>query len=453
VTREARRGAARRTSALAVLVVLGFPLVLGPQAAAAPAPSAQSLEETRQREAAAASELEDSSRVVQEAGMALAEVAHQLPLAEADVARAKGELAGAQAKLTAAREAVARAEAARAEAQAKVTEAGEKVEEGRADLDAIARRAYQRGRLGAIQDVMSAGEPDEILERAGMMRSVFRYQDGTIERLTRDRLSLARTEADLVAEERAVNRAKGVAEEGEARARQITAEAESAAQRVAQLVADREAALAVAEANRVEDERAYQEAQAASAALAERIRRAAAEAAAAEARRQAAERAAREAADRAAREAAARANRPAPPPSAPEAESPRSDRMLWPAPGRLTSSYGYRVHPIFGTRRLHAGIDIGGGMGARVSAAQTGTVILAGAASGYGTLVVISHGGDLTTAYAHMGRITVRVGQRVERGEQVGNIGNEGNSTGPHLHFEVRRDGNPVDPLGYVSPP
>ena len=131
--------------------------------------------------------------------------------------------------------------------------------------------------------------------------------------------------------------------------------------------------------------------------------------------------------------------------------------MLWPAPGRLTSRYGYRTHPIYGDRRFHAGIDIGGGYGAKVSAAESGIVTYAGYASGYGTLVVISHGQkggrDLSTAYAHMSKLSVAKGQYVERGARVGAIGNEGNSTGPHLHFEVRLGGEPVDPLDYVDPP
>ena len=107
--------------------------------------------------------------------------------------------------------------------------------------------------------------------------------------------------------------------------------------------------------------------------------------------------------------------------------------------------------------RFHAGIDIGGGLGARVRASDAGYVTYAGYASGYGTLVVISHGTvggrDLSTAYAHMGAISVREGQTVRKGQKVGEIGNEGNSTGPHLHFEVRRNGDPVDPLDYVTPP
>jgi murein DD-endopeptidase MepM/ murein hydrolase activator NlpD len=106
--------------------------------------------------------------------------------------------------------------------------------------------------------------------------------------------------------------------------------------------------------------------------------------------------------------------------------------------------------------RFHAGIDIGAPYGTTVWASDEGTVVYAGEASGYGTLVLISHGTvngqDLTTGYAHMSALLVSEGQHVTRGQQIGRVGNEGNSTGPHLHFEVRLDGNPVQPLDYVSP-
>ncbi len=461
------------------LAALAVPLVLDPAASAAPggvraavpsppplSPAAQ--EEARLREAEAADALEGSSEQVRAAGVALQAIAAEMPIAEQNVAKAKGELAGAQAKLAAARAAVERAEAARTAAEQRVGEAGLRVQQGREQVGQLARRSYQRGRLGALQDVIEAGEPQDVLERASMLRSVFRHQDGTLDRLTRDRLTLSRTEADLGAEARAVERARAGAAQGEERARQITGQAEAAAARVAQLVAERRAALQVAESNRAQDQRDYQAAQAASRELAERIRRAAAEAAAAEARRKAAEEARRKAAEAAAAaafrqqvERAARAGRPAPPPPAPAAPpastSQRAGQMLWPAPGRLTSRFGNRKHPIYGDMRFHAGIDIGGGEGAPISAAAGGTVILAGPSGGYGNLVVISHGTvngkNLTTAYAHQSTLLVREGQSVDRGQQIGRIGSTGASTGPHLHFEVRRDGDPVDPLDYVTPP
>ena len=123
----------------------------------------------------------------------------------------------------------------------------------------------------------------------------------------------------------------------------------------------------------------------------------------------------------------------------------------------MTSRFGYRRHPILGDARRHAGIDIGSDSGAPAVAAEDGVVSYAGPASGYGTLVLISHGTlggrDITTAYAHQSVLLVSTGERVRRGQQVGRVGSEGNSTGPHLHFEVRADGEPVDPLDWVSPP
>jgi len=149
---------------------------------------------------------------------------------------------------------------------------------------------------------------------------------------------------------------------------------------------------------------------------------------------------------------------PPPPPPAPPAEVRRTGAMQWPCSGcPLTSTFGWRTHPIFGDARFHAGIDLGAPIGAPVLAADAGTVIVAGSAPGYGTLVVVSHGvaggRDLSTAYGHLSTIGVSVGQQVARGARIGEVGNEGNSTGPHLHFEVRRNGEPVDPLAHVSPP
>ena len=445
----------RRVAALALLPIAGLPFLLTPAAPASAAPSVsaaprtQSLDELRLREKEAAGDLEDSSAEVQAAGAALRAVEEQLPGARRAVAQATGELAGARAKVAAATAEVRRAEAEAARAAREVEAASDKVDEGREEVGRLARRTYQRGRLSDLRDVMEAGEPQDALIRAGMLRSVFRSQNDSLSRLTADRLELAGTRAELAADERSLEQARAEAERDEARAREIAIRAEQAAKKVEDLAAQRKAVLAQAEQHRAEDLQDYREAQAASADLAERIRKAAAKAAA---ERAAAERR-RKAAEEAERKRRAAAGKPA----APRAAEPKNDGMLWPAPGRLTSRYGYRRHPIYGDRRFHAGIDIGGGLGARVRASDAGYVTYAGYARGYGTLVVVSHGTvggrDLSTAYAHMGQLSVREGQTVRKGQKVGEIGNEGNSTGPHLHFEVRLNGNPVDPLDYVSPP
>ncbi len=125
-------------------------------------------------------------------------------------------------------------------------------------------------------------------------------------------------------------------------------------------------------------------------------------------------------------------------------------RFLWPTTSNLITSYfGYRVHPIYRTTRFHSGIDIGAPYGAPIYAAEAGKVILASYYDGYGNCIIIDHGDGVSTLYAHCSSIIVKVGQYVSKGQIIGYVGSTGNSTGPHLHFEVRIKGNPVNPLNY----
>jgi hypothetical protein len=119
----------------------------------------------------------------------------------------------------------------------------------------------------------------------------------------------------------------------------------------------------------------------------------------------------------------------------------------WPAFGRITSRFGWRIHPIFRTREFHTGVDIASGWGAPVRAAKGGVVHFVGWMIGYGRLIVVDHGNGLQTFYAHLSTALVHVGARVEQGELIGRVGSTGWSTGPHLFFEVRRYGVPLDPL------
>lgn len=126
-------------------------------------------------------------------------------------------------------------------------------------------------------------------------------------------------------------------------------------------------------------------------------------------------------------------------------------QLLWPAAGPVTSGFGYRTHPIFGDTRFHSGIDIGAPYGAPVIASDAGTVIFAGVMSGYGNAIVVDHGGGLATSYNHLSSFLVVDGQAVSRGVQIGAVGCTGYCTGPHLHFEVRANGDPVDPMPYLQ--
>jgi murein DD-endopeptidase MepM/ murein hydrolase activator NlpD len=124
-------------------------------------------------------------------------------------------------------------------------------------------------------------------------------------------------------------------------------------------------------------------------------------------------------------------------------------QLAWPTNGCVTSGYGYRTHPIYGTRRLHAGVDIPAPTGQAVHSATEGYVVSAGWRGGYGLTVVVDHGGGTATLYAHLSSVSVSAGQYVGHAQHIGGIGSTGQSTGPHLHFEVRVNGSPQNPMNW----
>jgi murein DD-endopeptidase MepM/ murein hydrolase activator NlpD len=130
-----------------------------------------------------------------------------------------------------------------------------------------------------------------------------------------------------------------------------------------------------------------------------------------------------------------------------EQPAPLTGGMTWPVAGRITSYFGYRYHPILHFSRFHAGLDFGASWGSPIVAAADGQVVAAGWAGGYGRQVRIAHGGGILTSYSHMSQIAAEPGSFVRRGQLIGYVGSSGLSTGPHLHYEVRRMGQPVNPL------
>ena len=114
--------------------------------------------------------------------------------------------------------------------------------------------------------------------------------------------------------------------------------------------------------------------------------------------------------------------------------------------GGISSPYGFRIHPIYGTSRLHTGVDYNSPSGAPIASAAPGTVIFVGTFSGYGNTVMVSHSGGYTTLYAHMSGFNTSTGASVGRGDTLGFVGSTGLSTGPHLHFEIRLNGSAIDP-------
>ncbi|QIR41672.1 peptidoglycan DD-metalloendopeptidase family protein [Tolypothrix sp. PCC 7910] len=124
--------------------------------------------------------------------------------------------------------------------------------------------------------------------------------------------------------------------------------------------------------------------------------------------------------------------------------------FAYPSDAATSSPFGWRIHPILGYRRFHAGLDFAASYGSTIRAADSGTVIFAGWYGGYGKAVIIDHGNDITTLYGHTSELFVTEGQGVQRGQAIAAVGSTGLSTGPHLHFEVRRNGTPVDPASYL---
>jgi murein DD-endopeptidase MepM/ murein hydrolase activator NlpD len=124
---------------------------------------------------------------------------------------------------------------------------------------------------------------------------------------------------------------------------------------------------------------------------------------------------------------------------------------LIPVPGApVTSPFGYRIHPIFGTSILHTGIDYGADEGTPIRAAADGVVVSAGWIDGYGNATIIDVGGGIAVLYGHQSFLGVSAGQKVTQGQTIGRVGCTGNCTGPHVHFEVRVNGTPVDPVNYI---
>ncbi|HEV2767169.1 MAG TPA: peptidoglycan DD-metalloendopeptidase family protein [Acidimicrobiales bacterium] len=409
---------------------------------------------------------------------------------DATVADLEGRAAAAAAELATAEEDFATAVRGHRRAQADLDRARAQLDDARRTLESQAVSSFMRYGvdMGTVDVLLQVRDLRQLHDVAGLMAAVAASQAQVIERYqeldqsTQEleaRAERARTEAserrDAIAEQHRVVAA--------ARAKQAQARAEA----VREEAREREV-LAGAQDARADYEERLSELRAESDAIAELLRARQAAATSATTSTTAPESVARATAtgqeqrdaapaaptDTPKRPAAAppspaatRDPEPAPPPKAdpapapPPATSPPhthppvtpagSSTLGWPlASPVVTSGFGYRIHPIFGTSRLHAGIDLRGSTGTPILAAGEGVVVSAGWRGGYGNTVIIDHGGSLATLYAHQSQIHVRAGATVRRGQAIGAVGSTGQSTGPHLHFEVRVNGTPVDPLNYL---
>lgn len=271
--------------------------------------------------------------------------------------------------------------------------------------------------------------------------------------VTQLQVDIERLKSDAAATELDMNQLSRQLSAHEQAEEELANESASVGAMVVQLQAQLEAERA-AEATRAAEEARRK--------AAEESRRKAEEEAARKAAEEEARRAAAEESRRKAEEAAAQATTKEPSDSVqePSAQAPSSSGWTWPAPGnnRITSGYGYRIHPVYGYRRMHTGIDISGSFGDPIVAARPGTVILVNnpvegrnwGGSGYGNYIVIDHGDGLATLYAHLKSTNVTTMQQVRAGDRIGGCGSTGTSTGAHLHFEVWINGNHTNPLSYL---
>ncbi len=394
-------------------------------------------------------------RQLQQARERIAEVGRELDQAEGAAGDAEVELADADARLAEVEAvvnevaaALDRQRATVADAEARLAAVEDEAAQVRARLETRAATMFKQGAVRDFNVLLSSDGAEEALARSTYLRALTIADASSFEALgaaetivdtERGRLQVEEDRLDGML----VEQEELLAEVAQLRDRRALAAADARA-RVEQLAAEQDDL--EAESDRIEQIIRQQQ---------EEARRAAREAARREA---AAAQAAANAAAAAARERRAAAAAPAPSrraPASPPASSggstggggggaSSSSGFAWPICAPVTSEYG----PRWG--RMHRGIDQGASTGTPIGASRAGTVIFAGWQGGYGNLVLIDHG-SVVTAYAHQSRMAVRSGQSVSQGSTIGYVGNTGNSTGPHLHFETRVNGSAVNPRQYLS--
>ncbi len=280
------------------------------------------------------------------------------------------------------------------------------------------RDIYMHGQLSYLDVVLGAKDFSDFSNRLELLRRII---DADITLIS-----------DIRKERAVIETAKQELETQRARQAQLRDQAAAKRDEIESRRKEQQAILYQAQNDKAMAEQAYNEYQQSSQAIAEMLRQ--------------------RAADRAAQAAAAAAQASSGGGGGSDYYQPvsGSGALIWPVNGVVTSPYGYRTHPIFGTTIYHSGIDIGVDYGTPVHAADGGVVVEAGWISGYGYAVIIDHGNGLSTLYGHNQELAVSEGQSVSQGQVIAYAGSTGNSTGPHVHFEVRANGDPVDPSAYL---
>lgn len=355
----------------------------------------------------------------------MAEQAQKKSEAEAVIGNVYEKLRVIQENLDAAKAAYESISSQIGETDKKIADTQSELEKAQAHLSkrevVLSRRIrdiYMNGQLNYLDVIIGAKDFNDFATRVELLRRVVNSD--------LELISSIREERDKIDE------AKKILEEERQRLATLQTEAEAKKTEIEQHKAEQQAILRKAETDKATAEEAYVELEASSNQIAQMLRE-------------------REAARQAAQAAAASGGSS----GGDDDDSSYqpvsgSGQMIWPVNGVITSPFGYRTHPIFGRQILHSGIDIGVDEGTPVHAADGGVVVEAGWISGYGYCVIIDHGNGTSSLYGHNSSLAVSSGQAVSQGQVIAYAGSTGNSTGPHVHFEVRVGGEPVDPSAYL---
>ncbi|MGH3441255.1 MAG: murein hydrolase activator EnvC family protein [Nitriliruptorales bacterium] len=373
-----------------------------------PDQTADELRRTRDELAREKQDLEDVRNEERLARTELDQVTHELEHAQEDLAALEAQLAQAQAEARDASRRTADITANLLAETRRLDDAQYNLEQKEGTFEARVAATYKYGTVTYADALVEAHDFSDFVSTLYYVRSALQHDNALIgevtdlvKEITERRGEIARLREEAVQKER----------ESRAAAKQVaalTAEARTLTEQVASQRTRRRSLVAQLQASAAAHEAEITELEAESKRLAEELRR-----------------------------------------SRWRAGAPGAGELAWPTNGAPGSGYGWRTHPIFGSRRFHSGVDISGPTGQSIVSAADGLVISSGWRGGYGLAVVIDHGGGLATLYAHQSQLLVSQGQEVGKGQLIGRIGSTGYSTGPHLHFEVRVNGEPKNPMDW----
>ncbi|GLZ01057.1 hypothetical protein Acsp02_83080 [Actinoplanes sp. NBRC 103695] len=396
---------------LAVLCVAGSMLVAPAPATADPRGDAKRAARAADRAEAV---LEAATEQARTAAQRLEATAAALPVAQQKVATTRGVVAAARAQANTARRKADAARAAYQKIKGRFAAAQSRVDRARDGVDEIASASYMGGDIAVINVLVGATGPQDAMDRLGMVGQVMRKQQKTVDLVVTARRDV-RTEQDQAGlAQRAAEAAEQDATGKLQDARRAEDAAEAAQAAVVALAESRREALSVANSQRTAVLAKYRAAQAEEQRVVAALQ------------------------DWESKNGGSYSG------------SYHGGMLLMPVHGWKSSEFGSRFDPYYRVWQLHAGVDIAAGGGSPIRAAADGRVIRAGWYGGYGQYTCVFHGDKLSTCYGHQSEIQVYVGQHVRRGEIIGRVGTTGASTGNHLHFETRINGEPKNPLKYL---